>query len=90
MESPESRIVPTEDMNTVQLRISGERFPEFILELCDNCNLSLQCMNHKGIVKTCPNCKIKVSLIPMNEICSLQHNARRGLTMFFDRRKPVR
>ena len=28
MESPESRIVPTEDMNTVQLRISGEGFPE--------------------------------------------------------------
>ena len=24
MESPESRIVPTEDMNTVQLKISGE------------------------------------------------------------------
>ena len=92
MESPESRIVPTEDMNTVQLRISGERFPEFILELCDNCNWSLQCMNHKGIVKTCPNCKSKVSLIPMNidEICSLQHDARRGLTMIFDRRKPLR
>ena len=38
MESPESRIVPTEDMNTVQLRISGETFPEVILEICDNCN----------------------------------------------------
>ena len=31
MESPESRIVPTEDMNTVQLRISGERFPEVVV-----------------------------------------------------------
>ena len=30
MESPESRIVPTEDMNTVQLKISGERFPEVV------------------------------------------------------------
>ena len=30
MESPESRIVPTEDMNTVQLKISGERFPEWV------------------------------------------------------------
>jgi hypothetical protein len=36
MESPESRIVPTEDMNTVQLRIGGETFPDVILELCDN------------------------------------------------------
>ena len=92
MESPESRIVPTGDMDTLQLRISGERFPEFILELCDNCNWSLQCINHKGIVKTCPNCRSKVSLIPMNidEICSLQHDARRGLTMMFDRRRPMR
>ena len=92
MESPETRIVPAEDMNTAQLRISGERFPEFILEICDKCNWSLQCMNHKGIVKSCPNCKSKVSLIPMNidEICSLQHDDRRGMTMIFDRRKPMR
>ncbi len=92
MESPESRIVPTEDMSTVQLRISGETFPEFILELSDNCNWSLQCINHKGIVKTCPNCKSKVALIPMNidEICSLQHDNKRGMTMIFDRRKPMR
>ena len=31
MDSPESRIVPTEDMNTVQLRIIGERFPEVVV-----------------------------------------------------------
>jgi hypothetical protein len=92
MESPESRIVPTEDMNTVQLRISGEGFPEIILEICDNCNWSLQCINHKGIVKTCPICISKVSLIPMNidEICSLHYDERRGMTMIFDRRKPMR
>jgi hypothetical protein len=92
MESPESRIVPIEDMNTVQLRISGEGFPEMILEICDNCNWSLQCINHKGIVKTCPICISKVSLIPMNidEICSLHYDERRGMTMIFDRRKPMR
>ena len=78
-------------MNTVQLRISGERFPEVILEVCDNCNWSLQCINHKGIVKTCPNWS-KVCLIPMNidEICSLQHDDRKGMTMIFNRRKPMR
>jgi hypothetical protein len=92
MESPESRIVPTEDMNTVQLRISGEGFPEMILEICDNCNWSLQCINHKGIVNTCPNCRSKVSLIPMNidEICFLKQDDRRGMTLIFDRRKPMR
>ena len=62
MESPGSRIVPTEDMNTVQLRISGERFPEVILELCDNCNWSLQCINHKGIVTRCPNCGTRATI----------------------------
>ena len=81
--------MPSEDMNAIQLRISGETFPEVILEVCDNCNWSLQCINHKGIVRTCPNCRSKVSLIPMNidEICSLQHDDRRGMTMIFDRRK---
>ena len=45
--SPESRVIPTEDMNTVQYRISGEKLPEIILELCDytpmalNANLAL-------------------------------------------------
>jgi hypothetical protein len=33
-----------------------------------------------------------VSLIPMNidEICSLHHDERGGMTMIFDRRKPMR
>jgi hypothetical protein len=92
MESLESRIIPAEDMNTIQLRISGEKFPEVLLELCDNCNWSLQCLNHKGIMTTCPNCRSKVSLIPMNidEVCSLEHDDRRGITIIFDRRKPMR
>jgi len=92
MESPESRVVPTEDMNTVQLRISGERFPELVLEICDNCNWSLQCFNLKGIVKICPICRNKVSIIPMNidEVCSIRYDDRKGITMIFDRKKPRR
>lgn len=92
MKSPESRIIPTEDMNAIQLRMSGEKFPEVVLELCDNCNWSLQCINHKGIVYTCPNCRSKVSLIPMNidEVCSLQYDDKSGITMIFDRKKPMR
>ena len=39
-ESPETKIIPTEDMNTIQHRISGEKFPEIILELCDFCHWS--------------------------------------------------
>ena len=89
MESPESRIIPTEDMNAIQLRISGEKFPEVILELCDNCSWSLQCISHKGVLKACPVCQSKVSLIPMNidEVCYLQHDDKRGhlfiIVMFF-------
>jgi hypothetical protein len=92
MESPESRIIPTEDMNAIQLRISGEKFPEVILELCDNCCWLLQCISHKGILKACPVCQSKVSLIPMNidEVCYLQHDDKRGLTIIFDRKEPLR
>lgn len=39
-ESPETKIIPTEDINTVQHKISGEKFPEIILELCDFCHWS--------------------------------------------------
>ena len=92
MESPETRIILREDMNTVQLNISREKFPEVILELCDNCNWSLQCFNKKGIIDTCPNCGKAVSLIPMNidEVCSLTYDEKVGMTVIFDREKPMR
>ena len=54
MESPESRIVPTEDMNTVQLKISGERFPEVVLEICDNCNWSLNVLITRVLSRPVP------------------------------------
>ncbi len=92
MESPESRIIPTEDMNTIQLKISGEKFPEVILEFCDNCHWSLLCFNRRGILTRCPDCKRKVSLIPMNidEVCSIHYDDKRGVTIAFDRKKPMR
>ena len=64
--------MPEIQKNTTLVQKIQERFPEVVLELCDNCNWSLQCINHKGIVYTCPNCRSKVSLIPMNidEVCS--------------------
>lgn len=90
--SPESSVIPTEDMNTVQYRISGEKLPEIILELCDNCHWSVICFNKRGIVERCPDCNKIVSQISMNidEICSLEYDDKRGVTISFDRKKPLR
>jgi hypothetical protein len=91
-ESPESKIIPTEDLNTVQHKISGERLPEIILELCDSCRWSLICFNRRGLMEKCPDCNSVVSQIPMNidEICSIAYDEKRGVTIRFDRRKPLR
>ena len=91
--SPESLIIPTHDMNTLQRRISGENLPEVILELCDVCHWSMICFNRRGLVKDCPGCgKIEVSKIPMNidEVCKIEYDKSRGVTIRFDRKKPLR
>jgi hypothetical protein len=90
--SPESKVIPTEDMNTIQRRISGEKLPEIILELCDYCHWSLICFNRRGIIESCPECNKNISLIPMNidEVCSIQYDDKRGVTITFDRKKPMR
>ncbi len=92
MESPESRIIPSEDMNTVQLKYKRRKVSGVILELFDNCNWSLQCFNKKGIMDACPNCGKAVYLIPMNidEVCSLSYDEKIGMTVIFDRERPVR
>ena len=91
-ESPESKIIPSEDINTVQHQISGEKFPEIILELCDFCRWSLICFNRRGMVEKCPDCSRVVSQIPMNidEVCSITYDDKRGVTIRFDRKKPMR
>jgi hypothetical protein len=90
--SPESEIVPTEDMNMKQMRISGERLPEVLLELCDKCHWSLICFNRRGMLSKCPECRAEVSLIPMNidEVCSIEYDERHGVTVRFNRKEPLR
>jgi hypothetical protein len=91
--SPESRVEPTEDMNTIQRRISGENLPKVILELCDICHWSLICFNKRGTVEKCPGCGCaQVSQIPMNidEVCRIEYDDRSGVTIRFDRKKPMR
>lgn len=91
-ESPETKIIPTEDMNTIQHRISGEKFPEIILELCDFCHWSLISFNRRGIVEKCPDCDRVVSKISMSidEICSIRYDDKRGVTIRFGREKLMR
>ncbi|NAL78600.1 hypothetical protein [Nitrososphaera sp. AFS] len=90
--SHESLIMPYEDMNAQQQRITGERFPDIILELCDNCLWSCMCFNHKGLIMRCPMCSMNISQIPMgiDEVLYMKYNNRSGLTLVFDRKSPMR
>ena len=87
--SPESKVIPTEDMNTIQHRISGEKLPEILLELC---HWSLVFFYRRGMVERCPERNTNISLLPMNidKVCSIQYDDKRGVTITFDRKKPMR
>jgi hypothetical protein len=91
-ESPESLIIPYEDINTTQKKITGETFPGVILELCDNCKWSCTCINNRGIIDPCPLCKVSVSRIPMTleEVCSIKFDDKHGIILEFGRQNPLR
>ena len=52
----------------------------------------LICFNRRGIVEKCPDCSRVVSKISMNidEVCSIRYDDKRGVTIRFDREKPMR
>ena len=91
-ESPESKVIPYEDLNTKQARITGEKFPEVILGICDNCHWCYTSPNKRGIMENCPICNNKVSQVPMgiDEVCMIEFNKRSGLTIRFERKLPLR
>jgi hypothetical protein len=70
-DSPESLITPYEDINTKQQKITGERFPNIVLELCDSCRWCVTCFNTRGLIMKCQICSTENSQIPMNidEVC---------------------
>jgi hypothetical protein len=92
--SPESLVIPPEDdLNTKQERISGERFPDNILILCDKCNWSCTCFNLKGLIEICPTCSNKVLSripLPLDEECLVEYDDNRGITLTFSRKQPLR
>jgi hypothetical protein len=79
--SPENLITPYEDINTKQQKITAERFPDIILELCDNCLWSCMCFNPKDLILKCPICSSEISQIPMSidEVCHMELNNKRGI-----------
>jgi hypothetical protein len=89
-DSPESLIIPYEDVNTKQQKFTGERrLPSIILELCNNCRWCATCINRRGLIIKCPICSTENSQIPMNvdEVCYMEFNNIRGITLRFDRKK---
>lgn len=89
--SPESKIVPAEDLDERQFEATGERLPELTLELCDRCQWCMICFNQRGIVEKCPLCGCGASLVPMkfNEVCSIVKRGG-GIEIRFNRQKPLR
>jgi len=91
-DSPESLVTSYEDINTKQQKITGERLPDIILELCDSCLWCVMCFNPRGLIMKCPICGMKNSQIPMNidEVCCIEFDDIRGITLRFDRKNPMR
>jgi hypothetical protein len=91
-DSPESLIIPYEDINTKQQKITGERFPNIVLELCDSCRWCVTCFNPRGLIMKCPICSTENSQVPMNidEVCDMEFSNIRGITLSFDRKNPMR
>ena len=85
--SPESLIIPPqEDVNTKQEQIiSGERFPDNTLILCEKCHWRCTCFNMRGLVERCPLCgtsKEALSRIPLtlDEAYLIEYDDKRYYT----------
>jgi hypothetical protein len=91
-DSPEIQVLPYDDLNTRQEKITGETFPDIVLEICDSCKWCATCINERGIQLTCPICQMRTSMIPMavDEMCILERDEKRGITLRFVRKLPLR
>jgi hypothetical protein len=91
-DSTESRIVPYESLNDLQEKITGETLPGVVFEICDSCDWCATCINEKGVKVACPGCGKLTSKIPMalDEICLFEKDEKRGVTLRFARKLPLR
>jgi hypothetical protein len=90
--SPESNVVPYEDLSSKQARISGEKFPDVVLGICDSCHWCYTSSNRRGVIQKCPICNKEISQVPMriDEVCIIEVDERRGITLRFERKLPLR
>lgn len=92
VESHENRIVPYECLDDLQEKITGETFPIQVIEICDGCHRCATCINEKGTKIICPICNMNTSRIPMtlDEVCLFEKDGKRGVTLSFARKLPLR
>lgn len=90
--SPELDIEPYEGLDDQQQKITGESFPELILEVCNDCYWTCTCFNLKGKHMMCPICNCKIAHIPMriDEMATVDYSDDFGLRIGFKRQLPMR
>jgi hypothetical protein len=90
--SPEISMEPYEGLDDLQQKISGEKLPELVLEVCNDCYWTCTCFNQKGKHMQCPICNCKIAYIPMklDEIAVVDYSEDFGLKLDFKRQLPMR
>lgn len=91
-DSPENQVVPYESLNDLQEKITGESLPYVVFEICNSCHWCATCINEKGASVACPVCDTRISKIPMaiDETCIFEKDEKRGVTLRFFRKLPLR
>jgi hypothetical protein len=91
-DSPENQVMPYESLNELQEKITGESLPNLMFEICDSCYWCATCINRRGRSPFCPLCGRQPSKIPMlvDETCTFERDEKRGVTLRFGRRLPLR
>jgi hypothetical protein len=89
---PENLVMSYESLNDIQEKITGESLPNTIFEICNGCHWCATCINEKGAWVTCPVCGMQTSKIPiaLDEIYIFEKDEKRGVTLRFVRKLPLR
>ena len=87
-ESPESRVIPYENFNDLQIAISGESFRNLFWLYAKAVTGPVPCFNIRGLIDICPVCLKDALKIPltMDETSEISYDNQQGLSIKFTRK----